>query len=122
IVEEVRTGTAHYGGVWGDGKGIIDSQAVLGGWPVLACAEVPADSDHDGMPDEWERKYGLDQEDASDGPTDKDQDGYTNVEEYLNGTDPCQFVDYTDPNNNVDAFNWSAWRAASSPRPPAAGR
>ena len=33
-------------------------------------------------------------------PQDKDKDGYTNVEEYLNGTDPTVFVDYTKPENN----------------------
>ena len=26
---------------------------------------------------------------------DKDNDGYTNIEEYLNGTDPTEYVDYT---------------------------
>jgi hypothetical protein len=31
------------------------------------------------------------------GATDKDSDGYTNVEEWLNGTDPTQYVDYSKP-------------------------
>ena len=47
------------------------------------------------MPDEWEKKYGLDANNADDNASDKDGDGYTNIEEYLNGTDPTEFVDYT---------------------------
>src|SRR5690606_5212355 len=41
-----------------------------------------------GMPDEWELRYGFDPNDPSDGSGDADGDVYTNVEEYLNGTDP----------------------------------
>ena len=47
------------------------------------------------MPDEWEQRYGLDANNADDNSSDKDGDGYTNVEEYLNGTDPTEFVDYS---------------------------
>jgi hypothetical protein len=36
------------------------------------------------MPDAWETAHGLDPKDASDGSKDRDGDGYTNVEEYLN--------------------------------------
>ncbi len=88
IVEEARTGTATYGGAWGEGRGIVDSQAQVGGWPELASSAPPRDSDHDGMPDEWERRHGLDAFDASDNDGDADSDGYTEVEEYLNDTHP----------------------------------
>jgi pectate lyase len=67
---------------------IIDSQQQVGGWPELKSAAPPKDSDGDGMPDDWERRHGLNPRDPSDGPADKDHDGYTNLEEYLNGTDP----------------------------------
>jgi pectate lyase len=102
IVEEARTGTARFGGTYGDGKGIIDSPATVGGWPELKSLPAPKDSDGDGMPDEWELKHGLDPHDPTDGPQDMDKDGYTNLEEYLNGTDPAVFVDYTKPENNVN--------------------
>jgi pectate lyase len=69
---------------------IIDSQKQVGGWPELKSAPAPKDSDGDGMPDEWERRYGLNPSDPSDGKRDKDNDGYTNVEEYLNKTDPTK--------------------------------
>lgn len=96
IIEEIRTGTAKYGETWkGGGKGIIDSQTAVDGWPKLKSVPPPKDSDSDGMPDNWENKFGLKPDDKADGNMDKDRDGYTNVEEYLNGTVPDEFIDYT---------------------------
>ena len=46
------------------------------------------DDDNDGMPDWWEKKYGLNPLDPSDRNTDLDGDGLTNYQEYLYGTDP----------------------------------
>ena len=40
----------------------------------------------------------------ADGIADPDRDGYTTLEEFLNGTDPRAFVDYTDPDNNVNTL------------------
>ena len=62
----------------------IDTQAQDGGWPVLATGLAPKDSDRDGMPDAWERVHGLNPA-RDDSAGDRDRDGYTNVEEYLNG-------------------------------------
>jgi pectate lyase len=62
---------------------IIDSPDQVGGYPDLAGGNPLADSDHDGMPDEWERQMNLNPQDASDGSGDLDADGYTNIEEYL---------------------------------------
>ena len=42
------------------------------------------DSDHDGMPDEFELANGLNPNDPSDGPRIA-ADGYSNLEHYLNG-------------------------------------
>jgi pectate lyase len=98
IVQEVRDGVALSGRSYlGGWNGIIDSPADVGGWPELAAGEAPADGDGDGMPDAWETAHGLAPGDASDGPRDTDRDGYTNVEEFLNSTDPRQFVDYRIP-------------------------
>jgi pectate lyase len=95
IIEEVRNGTAAHGN-----NGIINTPEDVGGWPNLQSGEAPPDSDHDGMPDEWEGKFGFDSKNAGDNSQDEDQDGYTNLEEYLNGTDPTVFVDYTKPESN----------------------
>ena len=88
IVAEVRSGTARYGGRFGERSGIIDSQETVGGWPELRSTEPPADVDHDGMPDHWECQHNFDSKNPADGPQDADDDGYTNLEEYLNCTAP----------------------------------
>jgi pectate lyase len=106
IVEEVRTGTARFGETYGGGgKGIINSQTAVGGWPHLESRPAPSDTDGDGMPDGWESRHGLNANDAADGAKDQDADGYTNVEEYLNGTDPTIFVDYKKLENNVNTLS-----------------
>ena len=84
IVHEAMTGTATYGGVYGSGRGIIDTQSTVGGWPVLNSETAPLDTDHDGMPDEWEDAMGLDKNDPADRNGDLNGNGYTNLEDYLN--------------------------------------
>ena len=86
ITEDVKTGTAKYSGAGQEGKGFINSQDDAGGWPELVSAEAPADTDGDGMPDEWETKYGLDPNNAADGSVcSLDERGYyTNLELYCN--------------------------------------
>ncbi|HAC65314.1 MAG TPA: pectate lyase [Cyanothece sp. UBA12306] len=54
------------------------------GWPTLLSGTPPIDSDRDGLPDDWEKKYGLNQNNPQDGNLDCDGDGYTNIEEYIN--------------------------------------
>ena len=44
---------------------------------------MPVDTDHDGMPDDWERMHGLNPNDPSDANRDCNGDGYTNLEKYL---------------------------------------
>lgn len=80
VVESVRNGIGR----------IIDSQAEVGGWPSYQSGEAPADSDQDGMPDAWELKHGLNPDDPADSHLDGDKDVYTNVEEFINNTDPTQ--------------------------------
>jgi hypothetical protein len=84
IVKEVRAGTASYGGTWGDGKGIIDSQTEVGGWPELKSLPAPEDTDHDGMSDDWENVNNLDLSNPDDRNGDINSNGYTNLEDYLN--------------------------------------
>jgi pectate lyase len=66
----------------GTGK-LVNSQAEVGGWPELRSDAPPADTDLDGMPDEWEKKVGLDPDNPADSSGDHDGDGFTNIEEFL---------------------------------------
>ena len=64
---------------------VIDSQAEVGGWPVLKSGVAPVDTDRDGMPDAWEIAHGLDPKNPVDGSkVAAGGGGYTNLEIYLN--------------------------------------
>ena len=104
ILKDVRDGTVEYIGTraatydMGDKKptknlpGLIDTQSddksALGSknfpWPDYETYNVPVDSDHDGIPDDWEKAHGLNPNDSSDANKDLNGDGYTNLEKYLN--------------------------------------
>jgi hypothetical protein len=78
VINEIRTGTGT----------IIAGIEQVGGWAAYASASPLADQDQDGMPDEWEIANGLNLADPADNAGDLDDDGYTNLEEFLNATDP----------------------------------
>ena len=61
----------------------IANEQDVGGIGTLAGADAPADSDGDGMPDEWEKANGTDP-DKADANGDADGTGYTNIEDYVN--------------------------------------
>lgn len=82
VVHEVETGTATYGGSYGEGTGIIDSQEDVGGWPELLSAPAPEDSDGDGIPNTWENENGLDPDNYEDGKLIA-ENGYSNLENYI---------------------------------------
>lgn len=118
IIGEVINGTTHYEGTNGptytingilqdargpDNPGFIDSQTDVKDyssnpaapnyspnwpWPPYYTRDVPADSDHDGLPDWWEEIKGTNPHsppgDFSDSNADPDGDGYTLLEDYLN--------------------------------------
>jgi hypothetical protein len=50
---------------------------------------APADSDGDGMDDEWEVEFGLAYDDPADGVLDGDADDLNAAQEYLHGTGPA---------------------------------
>jgi hypothetical protein len=80
------TGTGPYGGK----PGLPNSQDDVGGWEDYGNAFRPAhwDTDHDGLPDWWERIVGSNTNspagDFSDSNGDPDGDEFTNLEDYLN--------------------------------------
>lgn len=53
-------------------------------WPQLKSLPAPIDSDRDGMPDEWEKKNGLNANDPSDASALKLHSYFTNIEVYIN--------------------------------------
>lgn len=150
IVNDTRNGEASCTGTSSDTKkltGIIDSQDDLkqafpdagadwSAWPELT-GTAKADSDNDGMPDEWEEANDLNPDVADNNGHDLD-DEYTNLEVYMNslvqdimdggneggtmlsgneeyegeGDDPSQSVVYvldqtTYADSSTDGFTWN---------------
>ena len=79
-----------------------------GGFGTLGGVAAPLDTDGDGMPDTWELKHGLSPTVATNNG-DFDNDGYTNLEEYLNdlaafkATGPLEF------DGTGRYADWSNW-------------
>lgn len=84
-------------------QGIITDISQVGGYPEYK-GKPYVDTDKDGMPDAWEKKYGLDPKDPSDAKKDLNGDGYTNIEDYINGVNPAIKVDWTDLANNKETL------------------
>ena len=92
IISDLQNGTATATGS-GLSSGFINTQndntaiiATYGSaWPTLNSGTAKADTDGDGMPDEWESTNGLNPNDAADGnATTLSAEGYTNLEVYMN--------------------------------------
>lgn len=79
VIKQVKKGEALYGN-----KGIIDTPEQAGGWPLLKSKTPPQDVDQDGMPDKWERRYGLNPNNANDAKQCSLDKDYTNLEVYMN--------------------------------------
>lgn len=62
--------------------------------PTLAAVIVLGDTDHDGIPDDWESGYGLSPTNNSDANIDSDGDTMSNRAEYIAGTDPTDSTSY----------------------------
>lgn len=119
IIEQVRTGKVHYEKSADTidfyqfkyrrlpkdsyKQGIITDIRQVGGYPEYKGTPY-IDTDKDGIPDAWEKKYGLNPNDPSDAVKDKNGDGYTNIEKYIHGIDPNKKIDWTNPKNNYDTL------------------
>ncbi len=89
-------------------KGFITDPSEVGGYPNYQ-GKPYQDSDRDGLPDDWETAHGLNPKDASDAAADLNGDGYTNIEDFINGLDPrAPKTDWSDLKNNVDRRNVAA--------------
>ncbi len=81
ILGDVISGTGNY-------QQPSTAAEASGGYAPIESVESYPDLDHDGMSDTWETRNLLDPHDPADGPVDYDFDGWTNLEEFLNGTSP----------------------------------
>jgi len=73
-------------------QGVITDVSQVGGYPEYKGTPYK-DSDTDGIPDDWEKKNGLNPNDPKDASaTAKDKSGYSNIEVYLNSVVPLQNV------------------------------
>lgn len=84
-------------------KGIITDISQVGGYPEYKGTPY-VDTDKDGMPDAWEKKYGLNPNDPIDAVKDCNGDGYTNIEKYINAINPKKKVDWSNLKNNYDTL------------------
>lgn len=95
MIQETLSGTTSTTGSRSKKKGLIDKESDAEGFSGLNIIEAarPAhwDSDQDGMPDWWETCMGLDPQ-TDDHHADFNQDGYTNLEDYLNQMADPHFV------------------------------
>ena len=84
IINDVKNGTGRIIDVQGGFPHGIAYEQTKHAWPTLQSTSPAADTDKDGMPDEWERKNDLNPGDASDAANYDLNKYYTNIEVYIN--------------------------------------
>ena len=84
IINDVRNRTGRFIDVQGGFPHGTPYEQTVSAWPKLTALPAPIDTDGDGMPDEWERKNGLNPNDASDSSGNQLHKYYTNIEVYIN--------------------------------------
>ncbi len=78
-------------------------------WELVRLNLASQDLDSDGLPDAWEAEFLNDF--ASDGPEDRDGDGYNDQKEYVAGTDPrnaSSYLQLQPPNSPDFTVSWQA--------------
>jgi hypothetical protein len=89
MIAETLAGTYSFKGSKTGLPGMPDTQADSGGWEDYPEVRRPAnwDTDHDGLPDWWEKLHGSNPaspaNDYSDSNADHDANGFTDLEDYL---------------------------------------
>lgn len=89
IVDETLKGTFSFKGSKSGLGGLIDNETDAGGFPNFANEKRPTDwdTDHDGLPNWWEKAFGLNENskvgDFSEANSDIDKDGFTQLDDYL---------------------------------------
>lgn len=89
IIDETLKGTFTFKGSKSGLGGMIDNEADAGGFGVIPSEtrKTDWDTDHDGLPNWWEKAKGLNENskagDFSDANSDIDKDGFTQLDNYL---------------------------------------
>jgi hypothetical protein len=83
------------------GKLDTDGDGLLDGDSNNSQSWMDIDDDDDSIPDKWEIQYGLNPLNPGDADLDKDEDGFTNREEYDADTDPSDPDDHPNENNPI---------------------
>ena len=84
IVNDVKHRTGRIIDVQGGYLHGTKYEITVNAWPALKAAPAPKDSDSDGIPDEWEKKNGLNPTNADDAASLTLNKHYTNIEVYIN--------------------------------------
>jgi hypothetical protein len=84
IINDVKNRTGRFIDVQGGYLHGTAYELTVIAWPSLKSVPAFADSDKDGMPDDWEKKNRLDPNDPADAAGYKLDKIYTNIEVYIN--------------------------------------
>ncbi|MEI9945755.1 MAG: pectate lyase [Chitinophagaceae bacterium] len=84
IVNDVKNRVGKFIDVQGGFPHGTEYELTINAWPALKSLPAPADSDKDGMPDDWEKSNGLNPADVTDASAYTLNKNYTNIEMYLN--------------------------------------
>lgn len=84
IITEVKNRTGRFIDVQGGYPHGTAYELTVNAWPSLASLPAPADADKDGIPDEWEKRNGLNPADPADASQTRLHSFYSNIEVYIN--------------------------------------
>jgi pectate lyase len=84
IINDVKNRAGNLIDVQGGFPHGTEYDMTVNAWPNLNSISALTDNDKDGIPDEWERKNGLNPTDASDASKVSSHKFYTNIELYIN--------------------------------------
>jgi len=84
IINDVKNRAGNLIDVQGGFPHGTEYDMTVNAWPNLRSMPALADKDKDGIPDEWEKKNGLNAADASDASKVSSHKFYTNIELYIN--------------------------------------
>lgn len=85
IINDVKNRTGNFIDVQGGFPHGTAYELTVKAWPALTPLPAALDTDQDGMPDEWEKKHGLNVNNAEDAAVFSIDKNYSNIELYING-------------------------------------